>query len=167
MIARWVAVLAVAATLAGTGIYFVVDLFRWEWSRAMIAGLAFLAAEILLATLIISSEIRKQGARSARADARTERILAQIRQAPRQRSQAFSWLADARGQQNVFVPLLMGAGVALSALAWVVERIGGATVGSGTDASLASALAHLGPPEQGFLDTSCDPLRQLRGPSRQ
>jgi hypothetical protein len=65
---------------------------------------------------------------------------------------------------NVFVPILMGAGLILSGLAWLVERIARHTAGRWNDGALARQLATWSPAAGGFLDDADDPLRDLRAP---
>ena len=66
----------------------------------------------------------------------------------------------------MFIPVLLGAGAVLSALAWVVERVARATAGRAAEAGLASRLGRLELPASGLLDGGDDPLALLRGPSR-
>jgi hypothetical protein len=55
----------------------------------------------------------------------------------------FAWLRDAQSRTSVFIPVLLGAGVLLSAAAWLVERIARAS-GSGTvDLSHSEILSPL------------------------
>jgi hypothetical protein len=87
-----------------------------------------------------------------------------LRDAQREPSQVFAWLKPDPSRTQVFVSILMGAGILLSGMAWVVERIGRATAGNTVDKSIADQLARLGPPIGGFLDGAEDPLRSLRDP---
>jgi hypothetical protein len=47
---------------------------------------------------------------------------------------------------GVFVPLLMGAGVLMSGLAWLVERVSSRTTGRMADRRLARRITQLLPP---------------------
>ena len=75
----------------------------------------------------------------------------------------FQWLSRP-DQLNVFVPVLLGAGVLLTGLAWLVERLARATARPVAEDQLAGRLARLRLPAHGFLDTGPDPLAALRGP---
>ena len=66
----------------------------------------------------------------------------------------------------MFIPVLLGAGAVLSALAWVVERLARATAGRAAEQGLATRLGALEPPTGGLLDGGADPLALLRGPGR-
>ena len=67
---------------------------------------------------------------------------------------------------NVFIPVLLGAGVLASGLAWLVERIARLTSRSGTTTSLSKDLAALAPPEGGFLGGE-DPIDLLQRPGHE
>jgi hypothetical protein len=67
---------------------------------------------------------------------------------------------------NVFVPVLMGAGVLMSGLAWIVERVARATVRPVAERGLAAQLDGLALPATGFLAGHEEPVDLLRGPIR-
>jgi hypothetical protein len=97
-------------------------------------------------------------------DARRQRVD-RIREAAPPARVSFEWLA--RPQQiNVFVPVLMGAGVLMSGLAWVVERVARATVCPVAERGLAAQLDGLTLPATGFLAGHEEPVDLLRGPIR-
>ncbi len=50
---RKLSVLAIVPVLAITGAYTLIYLFRWEWNRAIITGIFFLAAELALAIVLL------------------------------------------------------------------------------------------------------------------
>jgi hypothetical protein len=55
----------------------------------------------------------------------------------------FTWLRDTQSRTSVFIPVLLGAGVILSGLAWLVERIARATGSADVDLSHSDLLAPL------------------------
>jgi len=128
------------AVMVGAGAYLFVYLYRWEWNRATIAGIFLVAAEVAHATILVTERLAQLAAAPsghATADIGT---LARIREtAPRPR-QRFAWLAPNSGQTSVFVPVLMGAGVVLSGLAWIVERIAQHTARPRLERGLARRL---------------------------
>lgn len=166
---RRLIVLAIGgATLLGSGAYFFVYLYRWEWNRALVSGTIFLGVELALIGLAISSRLtRLTQALNASSDhpARRTRIAARLRESPNEPSVAFAWLRSNGSSPSVFIPILMGTGLALSAAAWLVERLGRATARSTADPHLAARMSRLGPPPGGLLDDSTDPLRLLRHPA--
>lgn len=150
-------------TLAGSGGYVFIYLYRWEWNRAVISGVIFLAAEIAIIGWALNNKLNDIGHRGDHD--RSRRISRHLDEARNQPSRAFEWLRPDPSKLSVFVPILMGAGLLLSAVAWVVERIARATAGRMSDRQLASTLSTLTPPPDGFLDDRNDPLRDLRGPA--
>jgi hypothetical protein len=69
---------------------------------------------------------------------------------PRER---FAWLDPRKATNlNVFVPILLGAGVLLSGIAWLVERLARAFSDPGLERDLAVRLDDLNPPAGGFLE---------------
>jgi hypothetical protein len=159
---RLVVAIVAAVTMLASGAYLFVYLYRWEWNRAMIAGIIFLATEVAVIGWQLNgriAEVRRDVERN-----RAERIAGHLAQARNQPSTTFAWLSPRRAGTNVFVPILMGAGLILSGLAWLVERLARHTAGRWNDQSLARQLSKWSPPAAGFLDAADDPLRDLRGP---
>jgi hypothetical protein len=113
-----------------------------------------------LVTFLLLSRLDRLSRRLAETS-RAERIKGRLDAAPT-RSKTFAWLRDPN-QMNVFVPVLLGAGVVASGLAWLVERIARLTSRSGTTTSLSKDLAELAPPDGGFLGGE-DPIDLLRRP---
>lgn len=124
------------------------------------AGILMVAAEIGLVTILLLSRLDRIGRRITDTS-RAERIKGRLEAAPT-RSAAFAWLRDPN-RMNVFVPVLLGAGVIASGLAWLVERIARLTSRSGTTSALSKDLAVLAPPEGGFLGGE-DPIDLLQRP---
>lgn len=123
------AVFVVAVT---SGVYVLVDLYRWEWHRALVAGVFFLAAELALLGLSI-------GSRLSRLEARVQTLADDLRTADRRPGPAgplqepsFPWLqVVTHGRdRHVFVPILLGSGAIVSALAYLVERMASAVSGT-------------------------------------
>ena len=132
--------LLVVLVLLASGGYLLVYLYRWEWNRAVISGLVFVAAEIVLAT---SAIVRRIGS-SGPPPASFELALARLRQADVERRRPFRWLSETDGF-GVFIPVLLGAGVVLSAIAYVVERLAEVTAHATVDRGLARRLSRLAP----------------------
>jgi hypothetical protein len=173
----WVAGLA---ALVGSGAYLLVYVYRWEWHRALLVGVLFLAALVSLGTALVlrrlgrlERRLREQQppARSAGPDPR-----ARLREAPVDRP-AFRWLhPGAADRTHIFIPVLLGGGVLVSGVAWLVERIAGSAARSGVEEELAGELRQiafpgtpLAPPDSELLagaDPSVDDpaLRLLLGP---
>jgi hypothetical protein len=157
---RRIGVVVLLVTLVTSIWYFFAYLTWWEWNRALIAGTLMIAAEIGLVTILLLSKLDTLGRRVAGAD-RAERIKARLEATP-STSKSFAWLRDPN-QMNVFIPVLLGAGVIASGLAWLVERIARLTSRSGSTTSLSKDLATLAPPDGGFLGGE-DPIDLLQRP---
>lgn len=168
---RAVIALLAAVTLAVSGGYLFVYLYRWEWNRAIISGVIFLAAEIALIGWLLNGRLKAvsdslSSSLSSRAhdQARHVRIAGHLSDARDRPSTVFDWLSPRNQRTGVFVPILMGAGLVVSGLAWLVEWLGRNTASRLSDDQLARGLAGLAPPPGGFLDDSHDVLRDLRAP---
>jgi hypothetical protein len=143
-------------TLAYSGVYVFVYLYRWEWNRTLTAGLFFLAAEIGLATALVIERLRKlehklddrPAGRPDATDPRYARVRARLSESASPARDHFAWLRSSMDRTNVFIPVLMGAGVILSALAWVVEKVARATAGRARDDKLAHRLLPISLPAE-------------------
>ena len=141
--------------MLSSGIYVFVYLYRWEWNRAIVAGIFLIASGIALATMAILDRIARLEARleaGREPETTLPNTLASIESARPEAHRHFEWLGDTKNM-NVFVPVLMGAGVVVSAIAWAVERLGHATVRPQMERGLASGLGALSLPAGGLLGT--------------
>jgi hypothetical protein len=173
---RRLGLLVTLVTMGGAGWYVFVYLYRWEWNRALISGVIFLAAELgLIGTLVIGRLVRIErrldeggvpasgwsgsSGRSAslvssRAWRRVEpdpAVLARLRESAPPPREPFAWLTKRPQEVSVFVPVLLGAGAVLSGLAWVVERLGRRLTGPAQEHSLARRLHTIALPPGGFV----------------
>lgn len=152
--------------LVGSGSYTLVYLYRWEWNRALISGLFFLASEIAMATSLILRRLSAPAPAPAPGPAlpATPTVYSRLRQAGVDRPDPFAWLRPDIGTAPVFVPILLGAGAVLSALAYVVERAAEATALPAADRSLARRLDSLALPPGGLQGRRPQPLTRLARP---
>jgi hypothetical protein len=146
--ARRIGLAALLTVIAGSGWYVFVYLYRWEWNRALVSGVIFLAAEVALLGALVLDRLGKL---SRRLDHPPdgERVLRQLREHSPEPAKPFAWME--RQEMNVFVPVLLGAGVLLSALAWVVDRIARLTAVPTLERGLARKLSTLQPSPGGLL----------------
>ncbi|KUL36412.1 hypothetical protein [Streptomyces regalis] len=143
-----------ALVAAGAGTYLVVYLYRWQWQRAMICGVLLLVVEVMLFGLAtlgrlngLEERLRDTDRRQRELDARQEDILTRLREpAVAHEERRFRWLEDPADRTYVFVPVLMVAGVLLSGLAWVVQKVATATARP-AERRLAGRLAVLAAPD--------------------
>ena len=148
--------------LATTALYFFVYLWRWEWNRALIAGLLFVATEVAMAAGAILDRLHRLSESVTSPD---PAVLARIRESAPPAHDHFEWLSPKSGRMGVFVPVLIGMGVVASGLAWLVERLARATAGPVLERRLAGRLGPLAWPVGGLVPPpDDDPLAVLDGP---
>ncbi|HZA00415.1 MAG TPA: hypothetical protein VE575_16765 [Acidimicrobiales bacterium] len=165
MIARRLGLLALVVTLGASGWYVFVYLYRWEWNRALISGVIFVAAEVALIGALLFQRLGRLERRLEESERRVPQqavdpaVLARVREGAPPSSEPFAWLTKRANDTSVFVPVLLGAGVVLSALAWVVERVARVTARPAAERSLAHRLDSLALPAGGLLpgDDTGDP----------
>jgi hypothetical protein len=163
----------VGGTMLYSGRYFFLYLDRWEWNRAIVSGIVFLAAEIGLFGALILSRLGRprttdpvpaasngSTGRNGRG-APDERVLSRIREAAPPPRRTFAWLDPSRS--NVFIPILLGAGVVASGVAWLVERLARLTFGRRLERDLAHRLAPFALPET-LVPARTEPHLELFAP---
>lgn len=151
-----------AMMLLATGVYFFVYLWRWEWNRALIAGVLFVATEVAMATGAVLRRLHDLDSRLGPPD---PAVLARIRETAPAAHDHFEWLSPKSGRMGVFVPVLIGMGVVASGLAWLVERLARATAGPVLERGLALRLRPLAWPAGGLVPRAGDdPLAMLDHP---
>jgi hypothetical protein len=109
------------SVLATSGLYVLLYLWRWEWERAQIAGVFFLASLIVFSTQLVLRRIAQMS--SAPAPASGQTVPASV--AP---SRPLSW-TEPDQETHIFLPVLLGFGVALSLIAAAAERLVAFVVG--------------------------------------
>lgn len=154
-----------AVVLVASGTYVFVYLVRWEWNRALIAGLFFLAAEIALIADVLSQRVSRLSSRieEERTREQTTALAARLRANRPDTPGPFAWLAPDRDRLDVFLPILIGAGVVLSAVAYVVEQVSRVTAVPVAEHELARGLATMAVPVEGLAPLGRLP-RSLPGP---
>lgn len=135
---------AVAAlTLVVAGVYTMVSLARWEWTRALFFATVFVAAELLLATAAVLSRLNRLERRVGDLDRREPVTLSALR-ATRHEHRRFAWLRTdpnaALVRTNVFITLMVGGGVLLSGGAWLIDKIASRTSDPSREARLSNQL---------------------------
>ncbi len=142
-VASFVTWLSLVAVLVVAGGYTVTYLFQWQWMRAQIAGIAFVAALVVASMLAVLGRIRRL---ERRLDLLTTLTLARAAEpaapaaAPELEPRPdFPWLASSTSvpalltlpllggiappEGSVFIPVFLATGLVVAALASVVERI--------------------------------------------
>lgn len=148
MMARRVGSALGVVILVTSATYLLVYLYRWEWNRALIAGLFFVSAEV---AVIGTSLLRRLRRIEQKIDDASARPLAHLRSTAPEPKDRFRWLDDSTTHMNVFVPVLLGAGVVLSVIAHGVERLAASTARPTLERGLANRLTALALPQGGLL----------------
>ena len=142
-----IAWLAGIGTLLAGAMYMVVSLNRWEWNRALFFGLIVVIAEIGLATGLVLRRIARLEY-ERKADPAVARILRETRPPSPDR---FAWLRDSGQGLNVFITFLVGGGVILSGIAWVVDRVASNTSSPAGEEALGRQLEAISYPSGGLV----------------
>lgn len=119
-------------------VYSVVSRNRWEWSRALYFGFVVLIAEVGLATALILRRLGPEPHRRAPAAPSDvdPQVLARLRQS-RPTPKRFEWLDPQPARLNVFITMLVGGGVILSGVAWLLDRVAARTTTPAGEVQLA------------------------------
>lgn len=162
MSAGRIAKLLGGVVMGSTALYFFVYLWRWEWNRALIAGVLFIATEVAMASATILNRLHGLSEKLVAPD---PAVLGRIRETAPPPRDHFEWLSPKSGRMGVFVPVLIGMGVVASGLAWLVERLARATAAPVMERGLAARLGPLAWPAGGLLpEAEDDPLALLDRP---
>jgi len=142
-----IAWLAGIGTLIGAGVYMIVSLNRWEWNRALFFGLVVVIAEIGIATGLILRRLTRLEHRG-RIDPEIAEILRTTRRPSPDR---FAWLPKSASKFNVFITFIVGGGLILSGIAWMVDRVAARTSTPAGEQRLAAQLGPISYPRGGLL----------------
>lgn len=142
-----IAWLAGLGTLLAGGGYMIVSLNRWEWNRALFFGLIVLIAEVALATGVVLRRLARLEYRT-RVDPEIAEILREARPPSRDR---FAWLRETTGRPSVFITFLVGGGVLISGIAWIVDRVASKTSSPAGEERLVRQLSNISYPTGGLL----------------
>lgn len=144
-----IAWLAGVGALVASAIYTVVSLNRWEWSRALFFGLVVLIAEVGMATALVLRRLTRLERENREV---LDPMLHEVLRANRPpRSDRFAWLKESPQRLNVFVTFLVGGGVVLSGVAWLVDRVASVTSTQVGEQRLARQLQPISYPPGGMV----------------
>lgn len=152
-------------TLLGCAGYIFVYLYRWEWDRALFVTMMFVAVEVALGIALVLSKIRtlEENQDNGQETARESRIL-QVLQETRPKREHFAWLQDS-SRFNVFITILLGAGLVASGFAWLADRVASNTAHPTLERRLAGDLDDIAFPSDGLVPSEEELLAQS-GPYR-
>ncbi|MGH8998592.1 MAG: hypothetical protein ACRDY7_04305 [Acidimicrobiia bacterium] len=160
---RRMAAALLALVFAASGAYLLLYLVRWEWHRAIIAGVFFLGAEVALVGGVLFARLRaverRLDAMVASPPADVVARMAESAPAPRA---PFAWLKTNGEGLGVFLPVLLGAWLLASALAWLVESLARVTARPALERNLAWRLVPITFPRGGLLGEDPVPVIAAR-----
>jgi hypothetical protein len=139
-----VVTLVVAGLLAGQALY------DWEWSRAMWMTTAFVAVEVALVGVLVLGRLKEITARLDR-QAESDPVRARLVEARPPDRDHFAWLREQMTRTNVFVTMIVGGGVILSGVLWVIDQVAQRTVTPSREGRLAQDLRAIAPPADGLV----------------
>jgi MFS family permease len=145
---RIIAWLAGIGTMLAGALYMIVSLNRWEWNRALFFGLIVLIAEVGVATGLVLRRLARLEYRFTHMEDPEVRAILRDTRPSRDR---FAWLRQSTGQLNVFITFLVGGGVLISGIAWVVDRVASKTTSPAGEENLGRRLVPISYPSGGLL----------------
>jgi hypothetical protein len=125
-----------AVVLAFTGIYTIVYVYRWEWNRALFVAILFVALEVAGALALVLRRLKRIEAKVDELPDRQAQVAAHLRATAPERKH-FAWLERSMSETNIFITVLLGAGVLLSGVTWLVDRVATRTALPTLERSLA------------------------------
>jgi hypothetical protein len=154
-----------AVMLGFTGLYTIVYVYRWEWNRALFVAILFVALEVAGALALVLRRLKRIEAKLDDLPARQARVAAHLRAtAPERRH--FAWLEQSMSRTNIFITVLLGAGVLLSGLTWLVDRVATRTALPTLERTLAQRFDAAALPEGPLVPEDAELLAQA-GPFAQ
>lgn len=151
MTVRRIAMVVLVVSGTASTAYLFTYLARWEWQRATIAGLfTVLAVTGLFGTMLLERLGRLEraahhGSEPTVGPEPAPAALGALRATrPLTSSRYFRWLDP--HNTGVFIPVLLGAGVLLSGLGWVAEKVASHTAVPVAERRLAKRLAGISLP---------------------
>jgi hypothetical protein len=156
---RGVGLVLASVVLTVSGVYVIVDLARWEWNRATLSGLVFVAALVVVVAMVVMRELRRIEDRITGTGRVDDPLVHRALAEPSTASVAhrFRWLTTPPDRLGVFVPVLLGAGVIVSFLTYAIERLAGAVATSTVDRATVRFLRTDLPLGNGLVDGGARP----------
>ncbi|REE97620.1 hypothetical protein [Thermomonospora umbrina] len=152
---KWI-YLGLGVMVVWTGGYVFLYTARWEWQRALMAGELLLVSMLVLLAVAGVDRFNRLERRIGELGERRDAVpdspasLSAPYGAPGVETPTFRWLHSESNSYKVFIPVLLGAGIVVSGLAALVERIS-SRLGGRVGARSGSGLAPLSAPTGGVL----------------
>jgi hypothetical protein len=147
---RKLTVLVLVITLVVAGLLAGQALYAWEWSRAVWMTTGFVAVEVALVGVLVLGRLKDLG---ARLEAERDQDLVRHRLVERRPKapDRFAWLQESMGRTNVFVTMIIGGGVIVSGVLWLIDQLARRSVTAERQGRLADDLRSIAPPSDGLV----------------
>jgi hypothetical protein len=142
------ATLALTMVLAGS--WALLSLYRWEWTRALWMTIAFVVAEVALVGLVLVRRLQELSERLEGFDTADPDVRARLAES-RPSTDHFAWLRESATRTNVFVTMILGGGVLISGVLWIVDKVAGQSVTTSREGKLALQLSAIAFPRDGLV----------------
>jgi hypothetical protein len=150
--------LLATVTLLASGTYTLIYLYRWEWNRALFTSVLFVAVEVGVVAALVLRRLGQVERMVKESEPRTYGLDHIRATAPKR--EHFAWLERTTGRTNVFVTVLLGAGVLLSAVTWLVDRLASHTATATLEQSLAKRLSPAAFPADPLVPSDAELIAQ-------
>lgn len=145
---RKLSLTVLAFTLFVTGFWAALSLYRWEWTRALWMTMMFVVAEVALVGVLV---MRRLGDLEDRIEDSRDRVPLHRLPDTRAATDRFDWLRETTNRTSVFVTVLLGGGVLVSGVLWVIDKVAGRSVSSSPERQLAHQLRGIAFPASGLV----------------
>jgi hypothetical protein len=146
---RKLTIAVLGLTLFGAGAFAGRALYEWEWTRAMWMTVGFVAVEVALFGVLVLGRLKDLSAELER-DRAHQAVRGRLVEARPPSRDHFDWLRDATGRTNVFVTMVVGGGIILSGMLWLVDLVARRTTTPAMERRLAGRLQAIAPPVDGL-----------------
>jgi hypothetical protein len=148
-----------ALMLGFTGIYTIVYVYRWEWNRALFVAMLFVAVEVAGALALILRRLTALEQKLARDPEDVAELTGRLAESRPERHH-FAWLERSMSETSIFITVLLGAGVLLSGVTWLVDRIATRTATTTLERGLAGRLADASFPRRPLVPEDAELVAQ-------
>ena len=148
---RKLVVLVLVVTLFVAGLLAMQALYAWEWSRAVWMTTGFVAVEVALVGILVLGRLKDVVARMDKANRDADQARHRLVQSRPAAPDRFAWLQESMGRTNVFVTFIIGGGVIVSGVLWIIDQIARRTATTTKEGRLADDLKSIAPPRDGLV----------------
>lgn len=133
-----------------SGVWAAQALYDWEWTRALWMSVAFVAAEVGLVAVMVLRRLKALSELLEPSDGEPDRLRLRLAET-RPATDRFAWLEEATSGMGVFVTMIVGGGILVSGMLWVIDKVAGRTIAGTRERRLAGELAAIALPQGGLV----------------